>query len=489
MTSDVANATDVTCSNSKCVATQCANGFDLSDGTCEKHICSNDEHKCEASRFYTCSNNSWGGGIDCPDGCTNSGCIGHVCSTGDHKCENGKYHTCSNNSWDTGTTCEAPAHGSATCSESGGCGFTCNNGFCTKGTACADIQTDSDNCGSCGNVCNTSKVAHASAVTCDGGSCKATACTSPYAVNNGTCNACVSGYCYSSGSCLNTQADMNNCGSCGNVCNTSKVAHSSAVTCDGGSCKATACTSPYALNNGTCNACESGYCYSSGSCLNTQTDMNNCGSCGNVCNTNKVAHSSAVTCDGGSCKATACTSPYALNNGTCNACESGYCYSSGSCLNTQTDMSNCGSCGNVCNTSKVAHSSAVTCNNGVCEATACESTYRVSNGTCICDIGYHTYENICEANTIENCGSHDSLCSTSSIANSLAVTCDSSSGRCWATRCKSGYSVDDELHRCMKDIVIHTCDNDQIDCNGDGSLCCPCSEACQGRKCGLCNAN
>ena len=440
----------------------------------------------------------------------NCGSFGKVCRTS--KVSHSSSVSC------TSGTCKATACTSPYTLNNGAC--VCPSGTCDTGSTCVSTQTNMDNCGSCGNVCNTSKVSHSSNVTCTSGSCKATACTSPYALNNGTCNDCVSGYCYSSGSCLSTQTDMNNCGSCGTVCNTSKVSHSSSVSCTSGSCKATACTSPYTLSNGAC-VCPSGTCDTGSTCVSTQTDMSNCGSCGNVCDTSKVSHSSTVTCTGGNCEATGCTSPYVLNSSGACVCASGYCDTGSTCVSTQTNMSNCGSCGNVCNTSKVSHSSAVTCTGGSCKATACTSPYVLDNGACVeCINDTHKCENsmyytctnnswgngtACQAPThgsatcdestgcgiacdsgycprgtncvsiltdMYNCGGCGDLCNLREIP--FAVSVDCVGGQCRATECDIGFQVNPSTYLCDE---VSLCLSG-VDCLGDGSVCCDCALAC-----------
>jgi hypothetical protein len=69
-------------------------------------------------------------------------------------------------------------------------GATCCNGIC------ADLNSDADNCGVCGNVCPAS----------------APICT------QGICSGCQGGTTNCGGACIDTNWDGNNCGACGNVC-------------------------------------------------------------------------------------------------------------------------------------------------------------------------------------------------------------------------------------------------------------------------------
>lgn len=60
--------------------------------------------------------------------------------------------------------CTAPANGTATCN--GACGFTCGGGLtaCVAQNACANLNTDKNNCGACGKACQI-------ATACSTGSC------------------------------------------------------------------------------------------------------------------------------------------------------------------------------------------------------------------------------------------------------------------------------------------------------------------------------
>jgi hypothetical protein len=129
-------------------------------------------------------------------------------------------------------------------------------------TTCFDLNNDVNNCGGCGNRCNTS-----AGETCQSGSCLC-----------------------SNGQALNTTA---NCGTCGNACQGGK-------TCQGGNC-----------------ACPSGQDTCGGStCLDLQNDPNNCGSCGHAC-------AQGETCQGGSCKVPCGYNSYCNSGEQC--CGSGVC--------------------------------------------------------------------------------------------------------------------------------------------------------------------
>jgi hypothetical protein len=195
--------------------------------------------------------------------------------------------------------------------------FICSDAKGGKG-ACSDHKTDASNCGACGNAClKTQKCTNGVCVTpnpCPGGQF---ICTDP----KGT-----------KGACSDHQADLSNCGACGNAC-----------------LKTQKCT------NGVCvtpNPCPSGQfiCQgrdgSAGACSDHKTDLSNCGACGNACQ-----------------KTQACS------NGVCvtpNPCPPGQfiCQGKdgrpGACLDHSGDSANCGACGNAC-------MRPTACRNGSCQ--------------------------------------------------------------------------------------------------------------------------
>ena len=98
---------------------------------------------------------------------------------------------------------------------------SCSSGQLMCGDSCVNVQTDPQNCGSCGKSCGNGS-------SCQGGSC-----------------SCSSGYVSCAGSCVasNTQHCGNNCTACasGEVCN------------NDGSCSST-CTSGTKCSDNTCSS-------------------------------------------------------------------------------------------------------------------------------------------------------------------------------------------------------------------------------------------
>jgi alpha-tubulin suppressor-like RCC1 family protein len=104
-------------------------------------------------------------------------------------------------------------------------------------------------------------------------------------------NTCAAGLSSCSGTCVNETNDPNNCGACGNVCDTPPP--TSCYTTDG-SCSSSQCVyNPLPINTpcpgglcdgvGDCNPCSAGLSLCSGTCVSESNDPNNCGGCGNVC--------------------------------------------------------------------------------------------------------------------------------------------------------------------------------------------------------------
>lgn len=224
----------------------------------------------------------------------------------------------------------------------------CEQGFTECGGVCIDTDNDADNCGACGNVCQV----FPTIFDCVAGVCVPPDCgdgltdcsglcdnLQTSTINCGTCGAacgvgevCTAGVCAIAGGggckdgsltrcptgpgaqdfvCVNVQADIANCGACGNAC-------APGSTCQGGQCFA---AEPLVCNPGLEN------CF--GVCTDTSNDNANCGACGVPC-------AAGLVCQGRIC----------LAGGP--ACGAGQVVCQGTCTFVETDFFNCGACGNVC---------------------------------------------------------------------------------------------------------------------------------------------
>jgi hypothetical protein len=106
---------------------------------------------------------------------------------------------------------------------------------------------------------------------------------------------------------------------------------------------------------GTCGCTDPSLSYSDGICVNLKTDSNNCGSRDNICNLGGVPDGQQ-RCDNGIC-----------------ACPSGKTSCNGNCVDLKTDLNNCGTCGNGCKTT-IPHSHAACRVFGSC-AWDCDAGY------------------------------------------------------------------------------------------------------------------
>ena len=416
----VGNSAAVTCSGGSCIATDCESGFTLLDGRCESKNCTENETKCandgKTGKLYKCEGNTWKVQSTCTNNnsCNSAGTDCGECINDTTECSNsgttGQTRTCSSGAWSnytnctnnyscnsTGTDCGNCVNNDTTCSNTGTTGYkqTCDKGAwgtankCSNNYSCNSAGTDCGNCVNNDTTCsNTGTTGYKQ--TCDKGAW-------------GTANKCTNSYsCNSAGTdcgvCINNNTTCSNTGTTGYE-----------RTCNNGAWGTeNKCTNSYSCNDNSCGDCING----NKQCSGTSTQTCGSGQWGPTSACPVPSHGSA-TCSGGNCGI---------------SCDSGYCESGTNCVNKQTDMDNCGTCGNLCNTSKVSHSTNVTCSSGNCIATSC-------------DTGYHVYDGTCEPNDNTNCGSHNNPCSTT--LDHATATC-SNSGICNIS-CDSGYTTNGSI--------------------------------------------
>lgn len=153
-----------------------------------------------------------------------------------------------------------------------GCGA--GEGVCNN--VCTALQSDRDNCGTCGNACGDGLV-------CSGGQCT---------------ELCSSGLADCGGSCVDQSTDEANCGGCGST-DTSAVCDPD-QTCTAGVC---ACAAPQLVCGGTCvdPRASNMYCGASADCMGANDGVMcaaNEGCLGGVCTTKLVYRGSLVPDNG-----------------------------------------------------------------------------------------------------------------------------------------------------------------------------------------------
>lgn len=219
------------------------------------------------------------------------------------------------------------------------------------GSSCVKLQTDSDNCGTCGTRCGAERkctagicerICAAGELLCSSvcvqpltdpfhcGAC-GVVCQADQTCRNGACACTNTQNLLCSGTCFNPKTDEAHCGNC-------------ATSCDGGfECLNGACEVACQLPETKCNAT---------TCANLTSSLTNCGACGRTCPNTATCTTGSCTCPTG---ATLCgSSP----NWTCR--------------NTLSDPQNCGGCGLTCPTGQ-------TCGAGVCEVPCPSGTMRCGN--------------------------------------------------------------------------------------------------------------
>jgi hypothetical protein len=266
-------------------------------------------------------------------------CAVGACDTGYNDCDHSVWSGCESDlNTDTkncntcGNVCPTIDHGfpgctAATCGVAG-----CDPGFddCDKaaGNGCeVNLANDGMNCGACGYACPP--VANGTPV-CTGYQCGIGTCQAPFA-------DCFSGAVDGCETNLLTAVDY--CGDCNTKC--PAVANGSRA-CNNGTCGIGTCATGYRdCNNSATDGCE----------IDITSDANNCGSCGNVCPTplNGVAG-----CVNSQCVLAGCNPGYSDCSSAIAGCEAA----------TASDALNCGGCG-------------IKCGSGTCSGSACQCNKNV----------------------------------------------------------------------------------------------------------------
>jgi hypothetical protein len=427
-------------------------GASCSGGQCQLGTCAAPWANCDANATNGCEankntdvNNCGGCGVACNKtngtAACDSGSCTITCSSGFANCDGSVTNGCEINT-------------NTSLSHCGGCGQVCNlanasqtcvGGACTLGTCSAgfgncdniasngcetNTQTSTDHCGVCGKKCAANEV-------CKLGVCDSTTIQCPTGFLD--CNGNPADGCE-----VNKNTDANNCGTCGNAC----IVANGTGSCVNGVCQIASCSTGFKNCDGAyANGCEK----------NTNTDIANCGTCGNACT---VANGTAK-CTVGSCGINSCNAGY-------SDCDN--LYSTGCEKNLNTDASNCGGCGNVCTNAN----GTTKCTSGSCDPT-CATNYKSCDGN---------PNNGCETavTTLTNCGN----CGVTCNLQNATSTC--STGTCQVASCNTGFDNCDGVHSNGCEVNKNTNVNN---CGSCGNVCsfANASASCSGGACQLGNCN
>lgn len=198
---------------------------------------------------------------------------------------------------------------------------------------------------------------------------------------------------------------------------------------------------PYNMSVECSVICTNGLEDCNGQCVDTSSDLQNCGTCGNSCS---VEHAQA-TCSQGSCSMvscdtdwgdcnsdtsdgcetqlntndhcgtcdTACSSPEFCFDGSCtDQCPGGLTNCGGNCIDTSADPANCGTCDNVCS---YDHAQAA-CILSACSLASCDTNW----GDCNTDTSDGCEKDL--SSDPDNCGSCDNQCTSPLVCNAGSCT-------------------------------------------------------------------
>ena len=536
LATEESHAEEVFCSKGKCRISRCLPNYHLVNEGSETDLCLPDDVDNCGTAGHSCRVEGWKEGT-----CVDKKCIPSACAENYHldksnpdapKCVKDSNDCC-------GESCQS-CSGILKCTN-GECLSSCKSDqeTCvgTDGAEyCAVLSTDTDNCGACGNSCSIANIEGSSQVACVDGKCKATNCKDSHFLYEGECIPNTAEHCGGHAVQCNVANASNYCDTsvkppkcnfdcnpgfskspsgerCNNVsdCNgkdCTQIPGWASGECNNGSCSVNQCKDGFVLTSGICMACEKNETVCGNKCVDKKNDMSHCGACNNSCTVNKVANSTGVDCQNGTCVATHCSPNHYEVDGKCVAstatacgnppkncydnpgvknascednkcsalsCTDGYRLVSGlciecdsstpstcdnTCVDTNTNDNHCGGCGKTCKTSNFPYATSVACQGGACRIKSCSNTHYLDGNTC-------------RQNDVNNCGAPGKRCNLSDFYGASAVDC--LNGKCVATAClrgtlKNGACVEG---KCLPSAPVACYDRE----NNNKLYCCPSSNS------------
>lgn len=338
-------------------------------------------------------------------------------------------------------------------------GSACTSGkTCCPGLGCVDLTSDAFHCGACSKACNRGESCVAGVCKCGSGAACAAGELCCISGGSATCSStgvcmcgattCAPGQVCCGTQCADTATDNANCGVCGH-----------------------ACVAPLACSNGEC-ACNGGICTGGDTCCasgcrNLQNDPANCGACGFACGMGE-------RCGPGPGPAGA---PTCLCAGL--PCPSTHSCCGTSCIDTDSNFSNCGACGHSCRQGEVCLAGRCTCNGGAaCSGNdVCCPPSTSGGGGCFdlangpqhcgsCTNGPCNPSQICRMGMCVGGGGCNPPCTNGNQCNGGVCSCNNGPACGGAFTCCSSGCVDLSRDPNNCDACGHTCAPDPLCCGG-----------------------
>lgn len=371
----------------------------------------------------------------------------------------------------------------------------CGTEACEEGQVCCDfecvdLETDTEHCGACGNVCANQMLCVEGLCDCGGRLCESheTCCEDSNGVPR----------------CASLDFDEEHCGACGQICSQDELCYGTVCVCEG----ANGITEQCAARENCCNG---------EGCVDFQTDAQNCGGCGLECGAGEQCQEGLCVCGDtvSAAGAAACAPGEACCGSTptcmpetdpqcqcgttrCTAGE-GCCESEDTegnpidaCFGLEDNRDHCGACGVACAFGEECRGGRCVCEEGLgdCDNDAsngCESDFssngehcggcgagcaagEVCDGTGVCQVTCQEGLTNCDGSCV-NLDSRHAHCGACGVACGPGEVC--SEGAC-ATDCQVG---------------LTNCSGDCIDLESDLAHCGFCGHLCDpGKVCsrGLC---